>query len=253
VHARRADEEDGQVFPALLLVVVVLLLGALALAQLGSASDQRGQTQTAADAAAVAAAHEVLAAAVAAAPTALPPGLISHLGLNPVVHDPAAQGCDAALRNWNLNAHRSSLSCHALRWSFPAPNSVAVTLDAPAGEVVDGPARSSGTAARAAATARVIFRRCPDAGNRLADAVVGTLVDAVARELGQGDAGCGPAHGLQDLLTPPSPSPPPSPSVSPPALPLPQPTPSPVDLSGVPSGAAALDAVLGAFRVEIVD
>ena len=50
------SEQDGQIFPALLLAGMFGVAIAFALAQLASSSDQRSQTQTAADAGALAAA-----------------------------------------------------------------------------------------------------------------------------------------------------------------------------------------------------
>src|SRR3712207_2118481 len=49
VRHRRSDENGGQVFPALLLVVVALFFLGLLFAQVGSAGDQAVQVQTAAD------------------------------------------------------------------------------------------------------------------------------------------------------------------------------------------------------------
>src|SRR5438270_7463774 len=113
MQIRRLTGEEGQVFPALLLVVVVLLFAGLAIGQLGSASDQRGQTQTAADAAAVAAAQQMLAQAILDNGTgALPPGLADHVQLSGDYTAPAVAACSAANHNWTANAHRTrTLNC----------------------------------------------------------------------------------------------------------------------------------------------
>ena len=51
--------EEGQVLPALLVLVLALLVGGMALFQVGRASTMRAQAQTAADAAALAGAREL--------------------------------------------------------------------------------------------------------------------------------------------------------------------------------------------------
>jgi len=253
---RRWHGEEGQVFPALLLVVVVLLFGGFALGQLGSASDQHGQTQTVADAAAVAAAHEVLADGIRRALPGTPPVLLAKLDLQPLVRNPSSAGCEAARRNWNANRHRSELGCGALSWSY-GPADAAVRVQAPEGEIVTGPAADTrGQPTVATATARVRFWRCPNGYGQLGNSLLGALVDTVTKELGQRDPGCGPAGGVGPIFNPP-----PLPEVTPPPMPAapPAPAPSPSaplpvpDLSGLPGGAAAYDAIARSFRVEIVN
>lgn len=259
MRARRLKGEEGQVFPALLLVVVVLLFAGLAIGQLGSASDQHGQTQTAADAAAVAAAQQMLAQAILLdGPTGLPPGLANHLHLTGDATLPSIAACNAANRNWTSNSHRTAtLNCPATLSVQLAANHADVDLQPPAGDIVSGPAAdTSDQATEAGARADVVFDHCPDSGRygNLGAKILGVVVDHTARALGLPDPGCGPP-GLDKLLEPsPIPvSPAPSPTSTASPSPLPLPTPSPVDLSGVPTGGSAYDAVADSFRIEIVD
>lgn len=246
---RRLREEEGQIFPALLLVVVVLLFGALAIGQLGSASDERGQARTAADAAAVAAAQQLLARAVVVSPPGLPPGLAGRIDMGGSYSLPDAAGCAAARRNWEAN-HDSSLACGPGDYDFGSA-SIRVRLTSPAGEIVDGPAAdTSGTRSRAQATAAVRFVRCPDGYGPLADRILGAWTDSAAQRLGLGDPGCGPSWSVLDTELNPVVELVDETLAS--AAPLPSPPPPP-DLSGLPSRNAAFEAIVRSFRVEIVE
>lgn len=239
---RRPTGEEGQVFPALLLVVVMLLFAGLAIGQLGSASDQRVQTQTATDAGAVAAAQQMLATVVLASPSVLPPGLAKKIALTGSLVPPAAAACTAANRNRTANG-KPAVDCAASLSVQTVGNAARVALTAPAGEIVSGPAAdTSATRADATAVAEVVFRRCPSGYSGLADRILGALVDETAAQLGQPDPHCGPGAGpgLE-------PSPLPAPSGAP------VPLPSPPDLTRLPDGAAAFDVVDSSFRTQIVD
>jgi hypothetical protein len=179
VGARRSDQQEGQVIPALLLVVVCLVFLGFLYAQYGSAGDQAVQTQTAADSAAVADAHRLRDAALSQTvhqqlPAAFAFGAELVRGIPAV---PAtgllAIACDAATANWSAPPHKSGLDCGAITVTSGA-GTVEVRLVAPAGEVADGPAQVQGVAPRAGSTARVVVSRCPEgamsaAGKAVAD------------------------------------------------------------------------------------
>lgn len=259
----RRDGQEGQVVLALLLVVVVLLFGALALGQLGSAADQNVQAGTAVDAAAVAAAQELLRDAALRAPEGLPPGLAAKLGAFPPPGAlPAAAGCDAAQRNWEANSHRSGLPCSDVQLLEVTPDRVRMEVDTPPGELVSGPAGDvSQQRATSRAAAAVTFTACPSERGLLG-AVLRALVDATGEQLDLPARCRGRSeleHLLDALLTPPAPSPAPSPSPSPtgaPPSPSPSPSPSPaptLDLGGFPDAQTLYREVARSFRVQLVE
>jgi len=174
---RGRDEQEGQALPALLLVVLALLFLAFAFAQVGSAGDQATQTQTVADSGAVAAAHILRDAGVSATVHQTLPQAFAFGGpfsaSLPVV--PAAglldAACSAASTNWSSNTHAGQLTCGALQVSA-GTGSASVDVNAPAGEVYDGPLDVTSTHATATATARVIVARCPQVAGSAAGVAV---------------------------------------------------------------------------------
>jgi hypothetical protein len=182
--ARR--QEEGQTLLALLLVMVALLFLGLMYAQVGSAADQKTQTQTAADAAAVAAAHQVRDGAISLATTQFA-AQVSYgalfAGLLPVVATPHGTACTAAQQNWGGNPHHGGLDCGSLSAAV-AGDSVTVDLTGPAGEIADGPADVAGQRTTAHAQARIVVTSCPVPALPGAKAVGDWIMDRVAQQLG---------------------------------------------------------------------
>jgi hypothetical protein len=182
---RVADREEGQVALVLLLVVVTMLLFALLFAQVGSAAEQKTQTRSVADSAAVAAAHNARDNRIWLMSRVIPhswaPAIFASVP--PVPLRLSVEGCTAAQRNWQANSHRSSFSCGGDLTVASAGDGVRTRVMAPAGEVVDGPVDASGARAEARAHARVVLARCPIApGAR--GAVARWLTDQTVRSFG---------------------------------------------------------------------
>ena len=155
-------EEQGQVIPPLLLAVVALLFLGLLVAQVGSAAEQKTQTRSVADSAAVAAAHDVRDTTIAASSHQIPhswaPAIFAAI---PILTPALAEvGCDAAQRNWTSNPHDSGLSCGDVSVSRTT-GGARVSVTAPAGEGFEGPADATGQRARATAVTRVVLDECP--------------------------------------------------------------------------------------------
>lgn len=186
---RRRGEDEGQIIPALLLTVVAILFFGLLFVQVGSAAEQKTQTQTATDSAVVAGTHEVrdfaitsnarmmvtewaFAIALAAVPPAIP-----HL------HSTA---CSAARRNWDANPHGGTvIDCAGSLSAIPTRDGVRVNLRTPAGQVVTGPADVADERAEASATARVAFAHCPSrTATPIQKAIADWIIDRSLRSLG---------------------------------------------------------------------
>ncbi len=184
--------EEGQIVLALLLAVVAVLFLGLVYAQVGSAAEQKTQTQTAADSAAVAAAHLVRDYAITQAPLGLEwsfrPQFTAAIasGVYPEVQ---AAACGAAQRNWDGNPHGgTSLDCGAGLVAAWGADQVRVDLLAPPGQVVDGPADVAGVRERASAVARVAQAHCP-AGSAVPSMVARWILDRTMQTLGRA-GGC---------------------------------------------------------------
>lgn len=100
--ASRGREESGQVFPAMVVVVLGLVGFTLfVIVPLGSGADRRAEVSTAADAAALAALVDV-GESVRGIGTLLPPGLGGDPGdgdaISAILDDLESSGCDAAMR-----------------------------------------------------------------------------------------------------------------------------------------------------------
>ncbi len=126
---RPERDEAGQVFPAMVLVVVALLAFTLyVIVPLGSGADRRAEVSTAADAAALAALVEV-GQSVQGIGTLLPPGLGGDPEdgdtLSAVFDGLADRGCDAAVRYAEDN-NAELLSCE-VRIDFPYVTAYAET------------------------------------------------------------------------------------------------------------------------------
>jgi len=196
VVQRRSDEQQGQVVPALLLVVVSLLFLGFAFAQYGSAGNQSVQIQTAADSAAVAGAHRLRDATLSSTVqeelrAAFPFGAAMADGLA-VVEPVGLQtvACAAATTNWAGNPHRSGLGCGGVEASADA-GSVSVHVVGPAGEVADGPAQVEGMQFQANATARVVVGDCPViSGSVEGRAVADWIAQSLAESLGTPAPSC---------------------------------------------------------------
>lgn len=218
---------------ALLLAVVALLFLGLLVAQVGSAAEQKTQTRTVADSAAVAAAHEVRDAEIVVSAHQIPHAWATPIfaPIPPIPLTLQSTGCVAAQRNWSSNRHRSSLSCGSDLAVYATGDGAGARVLTPPGEVASGPADASGVRIAASARARVVLDNCP----RL-DAVPGALArwiaDATSAGLGAGSSCFTPAdETVLDVLddypwTAPA-------AVGPPNL--------------------LLDAVRAQFRVEIVE
>lgn len=145
--------EEGQVFPALLLVVVVLVSLGFAVVQLGSAGDQKTQTQTAADAGALAAA-EALAADV------LLGGLTPVLDITGSYASPSTAAYSAAQRAWGVNRPSRSLFPGDVFTERVGIATVRVTVTAPAGVIVDGPVPGTDEKRPVATATATLSARC---------------------------------------------------------------------------------------------
>jgi hypothetical protein len=188
---RRRDQEEGQVFVALLLVFVALFFFALAFLEVGSAADQKTQTQSAGDSAAVSAGHELRDGSVSLANQAFSAAFsfgALFATVQQVTADPAAAACDAAQTNWNANTHASTLACGDLRVAA-GTGAVTVQVLAPAGEVARGPVDVTTQQVAAEATARVVVGSCPP-GAGAAKAAADWIVDRTAQLLGAPSLTC---------------------------------------------------------------
>lgn len=188
------DREEGQVIPALLLVVVGLLLLGLLFAQVGSAAEQKTQTRTATDSGAVAAAHELRDATLVRSGFTLAGAhgfAVAFRAVPPVVQRPHATACAAARTNWNSNPHGGAvLDCAGSLRVATAGEQVRVRLLAPAGQVVTGPVDVSSERALAEATARLVVARCGRTGNAIQTALAHWIIDDLASTLGIPAAPC---------------------------------------------------------------
>ncbi len=200
--ARLRSEQEGQVFPALLLAVAFIVFLGFAWGQVGEVADQRTQTQTAADAGAVAAGSQLrrqaVLAAIAGFPTPLR-GVLSSVGASGL-----GTACLAANRNWTANRHDTpALPCSDVAVDQTGRATVRVDLRAPSGELSDGPVTGNGdTRVSVHSGVRVRFDRCPQASSldqplSAATALVAArLVDGAATQLGEGPTGCSDGLGL---------------------------------------------------------
>lgn len=197
----RAGEEEGQIIPALLLVVVVILFLGLLFVQVGSAAEQKTQTQTAADSGAVAAGHKLRDANI-------PLAAVTMIGVYPKIGatlfsglpnvDPrlADAACSAVQRNWLSNPHGGArIDCTDVS-TYPSGGAslvrgVTVDVTAPKGQVVDGPADVKDEQAKAGATARVTLDQCPRVISTPAAQAVGNWVaDQTVRMMGGAVSHC---------------------------------------------------------------
>jgi hypothetical protein len=163
---RHRGEEEGQIIPALLLTVVAILFLGLVFVQVGSAAEQKTQTQTATDSAAVASTHQVRDFAITTGAhlviTEWAFGVV-FAAVPQVVPQVQAASCDAVQRNWNANPHKGAqIDCGGSLVAFATGDGVQVNLTAPPGQVVDGPAEADNERAKASARARVVLARCPE-------------------------------------------------------------------------------------------
>jgi hypothetical protein len=163
VTHRLHEQEEGQIIPALLLVVVVLLFFGLLFAQVGSAAEQKTQTQTAADSAAVAAAHQLRDSKTVEAAHLMPYwfGRVFNTVIQPVPQY-ANTACSTAQFNWSSNPHGgTSIDCATSLLVTNDLRAVHVDLTTPRDQVTHGPVDVSDDRARAIATARVSMSHCP--------------------------------------------------------------------------------------------
>jgi hypothetical protein len=178
------DREEGQITPALLLAVVALIFLGLLFAQVGSASEQKTQTQTAADSAAVAATHQLrdatLLEVAATIPWQVRPLFEPLTAWRPEL---TAAACAAARRNWGENPHSGGLGCGDVLLAGTG-DGVRVEVIAPPGQVVDGPADVAGERAEARSVSRITFVRCPELGQVKQTALAHWLVDRTMARLG---------------------------------------------------------------------
>jgi hypothetical protein len=152
---RHRGEEEGQIIPALLLTVVAILFLGLVFVQVGSAAEQKTQTQTATDSAAVASTHQVRDFAITTGAhlviTEWAFGVV-FAAVPQVVPQVQAASCDAVQRNWNANPHKGAqIDCGGSLVAFATGDGVQVNLTAPPGQVVDGPAEADNERAKASA------------------------------------------------------------------------------------------------------
>ena len=182
--------QEGQIAPALLLVVVALLFLGLLFAQVGSASEQKTQTQTAADSAAVAATHQLRDATILDAAEDLPPYLAPIFApLSGWQPELTAAACAAAQRNWESNPHEGAgLGCGDISLAGTG-DGIEVGVIAPPGQVVEGPADVEDARARASAVSRIHFVECPEFSNPKRAALAHWIIDATMARLGH-TAGC---------------------------------------------------------------
>lgn len=162
---RHRREEEGQIVPALLLTVVAILFFGLLFVQVGSAAEQKTQTQTATDSAAVASTHQVRDFAITSGARMMVTewtfGVVFS-AIPPAVPRIQATSCSAARRNWDANPHGgATIDCGSSLFAVPTGDGVRVDLTAPDGQVVTGPADAAGARAKASATARVVLAECP--------------------------------------------------------------------------------------------
>ncbi|MCE0534319.1 pilus assembly protein TadG-related protein [Kineosporia rhizophila] len=169
-------------------MAALLFLGLL-FAQVGSASEQKTQTQTAADSAAVAATHQLRDATILQAADEIPWGLgVLFAPLGGWEPDLTAAACAAAQRNWQENPHSGGLGCGDV-YLAGTGDGVQVGVLAPPGQVIDGPADVQDQRAQAAALSRITFEECPAPGPAKQDALAHWLVDTTMAKLGH-DSDC---------------------------------------------------------------
>ena len=173
------------VLPLLLVMTTLLFLG-LMYAQIGSAADQRTQTQTAADAASVSAAHQLRDFTIGSSARQLPYSFGVQLQAvvlpSPALRPPA---CSAAVQNWAGNPHHSPLDCNSALGVAALGDRVRAEVNGPAGEVVDGPADVQAQRSRTSSIARVVLDHCPAGlGNGYRQAIADRIADEVVLELG---------------------------------------------------------------------
>jgi hypothetical protein len=234
-------EQEGQVIPALLLLVVALLFVGLAFSQVGSAGDQGTQVQTAADSAAVADAHVLRTAGISrTVHTAMPATFAfgaAYAADVPVILPTGllATACNAANSNWSSNPHQSGLNCGEVQVAAGA-GTAAVTVTAPAGEIADRPLDVQGVRPHARATATVVLTECPAAAGATPEgtALAHWIAQTTAATFGGPSPICLTPQDeklLADLaLLPPA-----------------------AQLAAVGPPVPTLDAVTRAFRVQIID
>jgi hypothetical protein len=182
---RGDGEEEGQVIPALLLAVVAIVFLGLLFSQVGSAAEQKTQTRTVADSAAVAATHLRRDATLVDASHQLTNtwAIPIFATIPPLPAPLRATACAAAQRNWTANPHRKAFSCGADLAMTTTGDGVQVDVAAPSGQVVTGPVDVSAERAKASATTRIVLDRCPrafGAGRAVAD----WIADQTMRTLG---------------------------------------------------------------------
>ena len=156
----RSHGEEGQIFPILLLVMVVLVTFGFAIIQLGSAGDQKTQTQSAADSGALAAAKALAGNLL----LALPVPLLDIVGRTT---NPATAGYAAAEQSWSLNHQDQQLNAADVVTNQVDIVSVEVTVTAPAGVIVGGPVRGTGTTRPVATATATIRLTCQSLGGAL--------------------------------------------------------------------------------------
>ncbi|GAB3242095.1 hypothetical protein GCM10027456_09640 [Kineosporia babensis] len=169
-------------------MAALLFLGLL-FAQVGSASEQKTQTQTAADSAAVAATHQMRDAAILQSAGEIPWRLnLLFAPLGGFEADLTGAACAAAQRNWGDNPHSAGLGCGDV-YLAGTGDGVQVGVLAPPGQVIDGPADVQGSRAQAAATTRIVFEQCPDLGQLNRTALAHWLIDTTMARFGT-DSDC---------------------------------------------------------------
>jgi len=186
---RQRGGEEGQVIPALLLTVVAILFFGLLFAQVGSAAEQKTQTQTATDSGAVAATHRVRDFAITSTAQTMVASWtfgVVFAATPQVIPQIGSTACNAARINWNSNPHGGAdINCNSSLSAFPTGDGVRVDLLAPAGQVVTGPADASEERAEATAVARVVLAQCPGVvATPIQRAIANWLVDESLQSLG---------------------------------------------------------------------
>ena len=205
MHRPRRRGEKGQIFPALLLVVVAIVVFAFAVAQLGSAGDRKTQTQTAADAGALAAAKALVAEFLLGRLTPI-------VGITGSYASPSTAGYSAAQRAWSVNRPPRPLAPSDVVTRRVDPATVQVTVTAPAGVIADGPVRgAAGTRPVATASATISLTCQP------LRSVLNSLLNLVRIQLALPGGRC--LEPLPTTTTTVAPAPP----LSPPAAPEPSP------------------------------
>jgi uncharacterized membrane protein len=232
-------KEEGQIIPALLLAVVAILFFGLLFVQVGSAAEQKTQTQTATDSAAVASAHQFRDYTIANIAPTIPYSFNYLFQATRVTVFPQFQSiaCNAAETNWAANPHKgTAIDCGGSLSVASTGSGVRVDLTTPADQVVGGPAKVADQRATATATANVAFAHCPGLydGNDIHKAVADWILDASLASIGANHPRCFTGDDITALQT----------------------------LNDLSFGQAAaavgppqpiLDAVRGSTRVEIVD